>query len=43
MKPDELEGKDINRLENLVTLAPHVHIAFGKFDLWLKPLEVCTS
>jgi hypothetical protein len=40
---DELKGKDINRLENVVTLAPNVHTAFGKFDLWLEPLEVCTS
>ncbi|KAF5372029.1 hypothetical protein D9615_008120 [Tricholomella constricta] len=35
----EVNGNDINRLENVMTLSLDEHKKFGGFDIWLEPLE----
>ena len=37
---DELEGQNIDSLENIIILEKNVHVEFGKFNLWFTPDEV---
>ncbi|KAG8899708.1 peroxisomal assembly protein, partial [Tulasnella sp. 403] len=36
---DELDGQDINRLENILTLSSVIHREFGELNIWLKSVE----
>ena len=44
-KPEELHeklnGNEIHRLENIITLALHVHTGFNALSVWFKPVDVC--
>ena len=37
---DELNGQQINRVENILTLTPNLHALFGPLDVWLEAVEV---
>jgi len=39
----ELNGADIHRLENVMTLAIHVHDAFDQLELWLEATNVANQ
>ncbi|KAG8894860.1 hypothetical protein FRB99_000947 [Tulasnella sp. 403] len=36
---EDLNGQDINRLENILTLSSIVHHRFGELNIWLKSVE----
>ena len=36
----ELCGEEINRIDNILTLSPDVHVAFGSMKGWLEATEV---
>jgi hypothetical protein len=36
---DELNRGEINCLENVMTLAPHIHTRFGSLTLYLEAIE----
>ena len=40
--PVELQGDNIHRLENILTLSAEYHINFDNLHLWLKPKPVCS-
>ncbi len=46
-KPEELHeklnGNEIHRLENIITLEQDVHTAFDDLSLWFKPVAVCLT
>jgi hypothetical protein len=37
---DELNGRDINRLENVMTLAGYQRAVFGALHFWLEAVDV---
>jgi hypothetical protein len=39
---DQLNGDNINRIENVITLSIVAHHYFGKLDVWLDAVEVRT-
>ena len=38
--PVELNGNNIHRLENILTLSTELHAYFDDLYIWLKPVEV---
>ena len=40
---DQLNGEDINRIENVITLSIVAHHYFGKLEVWLEAVEVRTT
>jgi len=40
---EELNGQEMNRLENAMTLSTEAHISFGDLLVWLEPVEVSQS
>ena len=44
-KPEELHeklnGNEIHRLENIITLDLLIHTAFNTLSVWFKPVHVC--
>ena len=40
---DKLNGNEIHRLENVITLEQGVHTAFDNLFLWFKPVAVCLT
>ena len=40
--PVELNGNNIHRLENILTLSTELHAYFDDLYIWLKPVEVCS-
>jgi len=40
---DRLNGNEIHRLENIMTLDSIVHTAFDDLSLWFKPVAVCLA
>jgi len=39
----ELEGRNIDALDNIIVLEHNNHVAFGKLDLWFTPHEATPS
>ena len=37
----ELNGNEMHRVENIMTLDPLVHMAFDNLRIWFKPVAVC--
>lgn len=35
---DELNGNQIHRLENIITLGSNYHHFFGDLEIWLEPV-----
>ena len=38
---DNLNGNEIHRLENIITLFVEAHVRFNELELWFKPVTVC--
>ena len=39
----ELNGNEIHRVENIMTLEESVHTAFDNLRIWFKPVAVCLT
>ena len=40
---DKLNGNEIHRLENIITLDLSIHTAFDELLIWFKPVAVCLA
>ena len=38
---EKLNGNEIHRLENIITLDLLVHTGFNALSVWFKPVDVC--